>query len=519
MLKKKKEKKPDSGLTEISEEQEKPSLVELLKNKSYTIVISGQILAVVSNILAFTAISYIIYSTTQSATMMSLLIVMGVLPNVILGPIAGVLVDRLDQRKIIFISTIILLSVKIGFLTIYLLKDLLTIIDLQTIITSTGHIIYQSIPNYVHFIWPLYVLVFINNVGNSFIFLTIGTYTRHVVKRKNLLVMNSFNQTVLQIAFVIGPLIAGAIADINYLFSFIVSGVVIGGGAAVCFFLTITGKKPILEERERKHWKEEIQEFGKDIRIGFRAVRDDSKVTFVLVMYTLLNFTEAFINGLYGVILQGKLELNPTWYGAVGAVSAGIGILASLIIVAIGKINRKLLLINSVIFMEAVGFLLFSLITNKWVMVLIVTIPLGFAYGAANIPSFTLRQERIPKEKLGRVMATVSLFTSLANLIGMIIVTIVSDIFLPTHILLVGTGLTFILGLVGTIVMFSKQSLRCTDYVEEEAKMKSEENKVKPDYSLESISDMPDKDISKQITVETKIKCSVTDPRKNTRFQ
>ena len=482
MEKKKKGEKPLTGLTEISENQEKPSLGEVLKNKSYSLVISGQILAVVSNIIAFTAISYIIYSTTQSATMMSLLIVIGILPNVLLMPIAGVLIDRLDQRKVIFVATTILLGGKIGFLAIYLLKDLLTLIDIQKIVTGTGHIIYQSSLNYVHFIWPLYLLAFINAIGGSVLFLTIGTYTRHVVKRKNLLVMNSFNQTVMQIATVIGPLIAGVIADFNYLFSFIVSGTVIGAGATVCFFLTLKGNKPILEDRKRKHWKEEILEFGRDIRIGFRAVREDSKISFVLVMYTLFNFTVASIGGLYSVILQGKLELNPTWYGAVGTVSAGIGILTSLIIITIGKINRKLILINAVILIEAIGLLLFSLITNKWVMVLVVTLPLGIVNGAANIPSSTLRQERLPKEKLGRAMSTVTLFTSLGNLTGTIIVTIVSGIFLPTHILLVGTGLTFLLGIGGTIAMFSKPSLRCPDYKKDEAMGKTEETKLKANF-------------------------------------
>jgi MFS family permease len=479
MVKKKKGEKPLPGLIEISENQEQPSLGEVLKNKSYSLVISGQILAVVSNIIAFTAISYIIYSTTQSATMMSLLIVIGILPNVLLMPIAGVLIDRLDQRKVIFVATTILLGATLGFLTIYLLKDLLTLIDIQKIITGTGHIIYQSSLNYVHFIWPLYLLAFINAIGGSVLFLTIGTYTRHVVKRKNLLVMNSFNQTVMQIATVIGPLIAGVIADFDYLFSFIISGAVIGAGATVCFFLTLKGNKPILEDRKRKHWKEEILEFGRDIRIGFRAVREDSKISFVLVIYTLFNFTVASIGGLYSVILQGKLELNPTWYGTVGTVSAGIGILTSLIIITIGKINRKLLLINIVILIEAVGLLLFSLITNKWVMVLVVTLPLGIVNGAANIPSNTLRQERLPKEKLGRAMSTVTLFTSLGNLTGTIIVTIVSGIFLPTHILLVGTGLTFLLGIGGTIAMFSKPSLRCPDYKKEEAMGKTEETKLK----------------------------------------
>ena len=63
-------KKKADSITEIitnQNEKEKPSLREVLTNRSYLLVISGQILAVVSNILAFTPIAYIIYQTTQSA--------------------------------------------------------------------------------------------------------------------------------------------------------------------------------------------------------------------------------------------------------------------------------------------------------------------------------------------------------------------------------------------------------------------------------------------------------------------
>ncbi|GAI83669.1 unnamed protein product [marine sediment metagenome] len=184
------------------------------------------------------------------------------------------------------------------------------------------------------------------------------------------------------------------------------------------------------------------------------------------------NFVVASINGTFVVVLQGEMTMNATWYGAVVAVMSGFGIVTSLIIMKLGKINRKLILVNLVIFLEAIGLFLFTFNRNPWIMLFVITVPFGVVNGGANIPSFTLRQEKIPHEKLGRATSFVFLFTSLANLLGMVIVTSVANSVNPMYILLVGSCLCLLLSIVSFIFMMTKSELRSTDYPEEQVEIK-----------------------------------------------
>jgi len=77
------------------------------------------------------------------------------------------------------------------------------------------------------------------------------------------------------------------------------------------------------------------------------------------------------------------------------------------------------------------------------------------------------KQEKIPHEKLGRVLSSVFLFISIANLVSASIIMIISNIVNPMYIILGGGILCAILSIVSFIVYLSKESLRCSDYIEE----------------------------------------------------
>jgi DHA3 family macrolide efflux protein-like MFS transporter len=228
------------------------------------------------------------------------------------------------------------------------------------------------------------------------------------------------------------------------------------------------GKKPPQKEQtEKVTFRKELSRVASDMKVGFNAIRAEPKVLFVLIVYMAFNFVTASINSTFAVVLQGELELNATWYGAVVAVMSGFGIITSLVIMFMGKIKRKLIVVILVILFETVGLFLFTFIRNPWIMLFLVTIPFGFVNGSANIPSFTLRQEKIPHEKLGRATSFVFMFVSLANLTGMVIVTFITNSIKPMYITLVGSILCLILLIASFIVFLSKKNLRCSDYQKE----------------------------------------------------
>ncbi|HUT82114.1 MAG TPA: MFS transporter [Candidatus Bathyarchaeia archaeon] len=448
-------------------EDDKPSIKNVLTNKSYMLVFGGQILNMIASILIGMTISYLIYATTQNASLMALMGILGALPTVLLVTFAGVIVDRFDQRKLIFITTLLRTILFVGYLVLYLFMDRLIRTYVYYVPLHEGVIQRITEINYIHFIWPMYTILFINNIVFTLYNLTVSTYSKYIIEKKNLLVANSFNSTVNQIANVIGPILAGMIITVSYLLSFTIGTGIASLGSIVCLLLISKGKQPPIIEKEKTTFKNDVKRIKDDLKIGFNTIRSIPKVLYVTIVYTFFNFGNAFINGTFVVVLQGEMKMTATWYGSVVAVMSVVGVITSLIIMKLGKINRKLILINLVIFAKAIGLALFSFVRNPWIMLFVITIPFGFVNGGANIPSFTLRQEKIPHEKLGRATSFSFMFTSLANVIGLVILTFIANKLSPMIILLISTGICLVLVITSFIFFLTKRSLRCSDYSNE----------------------------------------------------
>ncbi len=482
----------------IQKTNEKPSIKNILQNKSYMMVFGGQLLNMVASMLASMTFSYLVYQTTQNASLMALMGILGSLPTVLIITFAGVIVDRFDQRTLIFISITLRVLFFIGFLLVYLFIDRLVTTTIIYEPLKEGVIQKITQIDYIHFIWPMYTLLFLNNVIFSFYSLTVSTYSKFIVEKKDLLVANSFNSTVNQIASVIGPIIAGMIITVSYLYSFVISIGISSLGAILCLVLMYKGKKPPQVKREKTTLKKQVIRIADDMKIGFNTLRSEPKVIYVLIVYSFFNFCTASINGVFSVVLQGEMKLNATWYGAIVALMSGVGVITSLVIMKIGKIDRKLIIINLVIFAETFGLFLCAFNRNPWIMLFIITIPFGFVNGGANIPSFTLRQEKIAHEKLGRAQSFSFMFTSLFNLIGIIIVTFIANIVEPKYIILVGAILCLILGTFSLFFFLSKSNLRCSDYEDEDIEKEKIMSKggldeEKPEKSLTLISNISSK--------------------------
>ena len=87
-------------------EEEKPSLKDVWKNKSYMTIFWRQLASLLGGSLMFMTFSYLIYDITKNTALMGLMGIVSILPSIIVTNFAGVIVDRFDQRKIIFISLV-----------------------------------------------------------------------------------------------------------------------------------------------------------------------------------------------------------------------------------------------------------------------------------------------------------------------------------------------------------------------------------------------------------------------------
>ncbi len=258
------EKKIDTQKESIADIESKPSIKNLFQNKSYMLVFGGQLLNMIASMLANMAFSYLIYATTKNASLMASMGILGSLPTVLIITFAGVIVDRFDQRTLIFIALILRVFFFIGFLFVFLFMDQLVFTTITYIPLGNGVIQRVIDVNYIRFISPMYTLLFLNNVVFSFYSLTVTTYSKYIIEKKNLLVANSFNSSVNQIASVIGPILAGMIITVSYLYSFVISIGITSLGSLFCLFLMLKGKTPPKVEVETTSFRNQINRFYHD---------------------------------------------------------------------------------------------------------------------------------------------------------------------------------------------------------------------------------------------------------------
>jgi len=448
----------------------KPSIKEVFKNRAFMTLFSAQFIENIGRAISGLALEFFIFELTGSPLMMGILAFIWLAPFVFIAPFAGVYTDRLDQRKIMLASNIVSCIASIGFVIIYLLYSfgyLLTYTYVDGYYDS-GLPITIVVVSVKHVIWPLMVLLFINSTAAAFFFPARSAYTRLIVEKKNLLVANSIGSTVFQIATIVGYVLAGVLAAKSYLGSFIfdastflVSGILIG-------LIFKVGKKPPKVVREKsENLRAEMKSIVKDMKIGYRTIREYPKISYMLVIFSALTFAFGAINVLFIVILQGEMHLGQLSYGLLQALMGATGIITAVILMSIGRLNRKIMIINFAFLIVAGSMYVFAISRNIYVIGAVLA-TYGIISVLINVPSSTIIQETVPYEKQGRVFGTQQLAQGISQLIGMAIVSSIAEFVLPMYVLL---GSSVILTLI-TIFGFTfsiRKGLTGSDYPLEES--------------------------------------------------
>ncbi len=466
--------------TEINTQNgaESSSIIEVLKNGPYVLLFTAQFSQNIGAAVAWLALQFYIFGATGNVTLMGLLSITFWLPYVLFTPLAGVYTDRFDQRKIMLMSNLISLFASLGFVVIYLLRNYLIVEEVHFLQFSYGYILEVHVLNYIHILWPLFILTFINSTAGAFFFPARNAYTRLVVKKKNLLVANSIGTTVYQIATIVGYVLAGIIASVSYLGSFIFDASTFAFSLTMIVLLLKFGTKTPKVERPEDEvgFSRQIKSIIDDINVGYRTIKETPKIANMLVVFASEIFSFATFNVLFIVELQGDMGLKVSWYRYLQADMGIAGIVTAIIFMRIGKINRKILMLNITLAGLSGVLFLFAFVRVVWLMVIILML-FGIGIVCINIPAPTLIQEQIPYEKQGRVFGAQQLLQGIARLTGMGIVALIADFVSPKYIILTAAIFMSVVMILGMIYS-SKKGLTRSDYPTEKNSFSVENSSI-----------------------------------------
>jgi NRE family putative nickel resistance protein-like MFS transporter len=351
---------------------------QALKNGVFAKLYFAQTISLLGDAFTWVGLALLAYqfSEERSALILSSALTLRVIAFIIFSPFAGVLADRIDRKKILYIT----------------------------------HFIRMAIVACMPFIsaeWQIYVLVFLLNVFNAFFTPTYKSIIPQIVPKQYYREAIGLSTATFQLLGVLGPGLAGILAvwlgarEIFFLdaVSFIFAGVLI---------LTLPGDMITVKESNVKvkalsTWQDVVK--GAKLLFGNKLIRFALSIEFISAIAGALILVNTI-----GHVKTG-LQLTDKHYGWV---MAAFGVGASIAAFLSGSFDktksRQLSLISGALMIglaiTAANYVGFSVMIVLWIIA-------GLGQSLAEIPSETLIGENIPDTEKGKVFGSHFAFSHL----------------------------------------------------------------------------------------------------------
>ncbi|MGP4072722.1 MFS transporter [Piscibacillus sp. B03] len=357
------------------------------------------------------AIPIIIYELTQSTLAMSTMRAIQFIPNVLLGIIVGVMVDRLNRKKLMMSA-----------LTIQLLM--------------IASIVVLLFSNQLH-VWHLYLLGFVlysssYAFGNAY-----HTILPLIMQKDQLTTANSALSFMSTFISIIGPAFAGFILlYMSHTFGLTITL----AGMLMLLLLTSFVNVPHQRRETRQFDKEGIWQ---DIKEGWNQLVGTTELWLATLMVLVSNFASSLAGAVLIFYALDSFKINAGELGFIFSASAVGGILASFI----AKKSRDWaprgkLFVWTYYFAFIGQFILF--LSAEWYWLAAGMFLLGLQTTFFNIHYLTFRQESTPNHLLGRVAGTSSMLMKSAAPLGFLIAGIFGE-FIQVHNIFLVSSIIYLL--------------------------------------------------------------------------
>ncbi|MFS1516656.1 MFS transporter [Bacillus sp. SCS-151] len=366
--------------------QQRSAPFTLWRNKNFLLIWFGSMISNFGMQMYIITIPLLIYDISQSALAMSTMRAIEFFPNIFIGMIVGVFVDRFNRKKMMAWTSFIQVASITGIILL-LMTDQLAI-------------------------WHLYILGFIlSSAGYTF-----GNANHSVlpqiVTKEQLTSANAQMTFVNTFIQMIGPGLAGAALLV---FSYTSTLMVY----MVCLFILYICVQFIRLPADN-HTTKPHNSMLRDIKEGIDELFFNKTLLTPTITILFVNFAASLITGVLIFYVKYQLGATSAQVGLMFSISAIGGLLGAAIINHIrkqfgrGNIFTFCLLIDAC----AMGALI---VAPTWWAIGISLAIRTFAITMSNIVYFTIRQEFTPNHLLGRVSGTSSMLMKLTLPLGLFI--------------------------------------------------------------------------------------------------
>jgi MFS family permease len=360
-----------------------------LKNKNFRLFFAGQSVSLLGTWMQKTAVSWLVYSLTQSKIMLGISVFATLFPTALFSLYGGVVADRYNRYKILLITQILSLF--------------------QAILMTLAVIYFKE-----NVVWEIIILSTLLGVINGFDAPARQSLVRELIVNKNDLPNAlALNSSMVNLSKLIGPALAGFILETFG------DGVCFGTNAisfvAVIFsLLLIKLPKQEVKLKADKNLKNEFLE-------AFRYIKNTPAISSVILFTAIMSFFVLPFSTLTPVFAKDIFHGSASTLGVIdGAIGLG-AFLGALFLASLPQETNLTRVLARNAFIFGIGLVLFSL-TNYYPLALFFLIFGSFGMMSVRTITNTIVQVNVPNEFRGRVISVyLMLLTSMAPLGSLLI--------------------------------------------------------------------------------------------------
>lgn len=341
-----------------------------LRHKNYRLFAMGQCISLVGTWMQYVAVTWLVYRLTNSAFMLGLVAFVGQLPTFVVSPLAGVLGDRHDRRRML-VLTQVLAMVQAAVLAFLVLSHQVQV-------------------------WHIIVLSVFLGVINSFDMTIRQAFTVEMIDdREDLGNAIALNSTMMNGARLIGPAIAGLL--------------IVSVGEGICFLLNAVSYIAVIVSLSvMRIPKAKIAIVPRNVFLelkeGFRYAANFPPIKWILLILSLISLLGVSLQILLPVFARDIFKGGAHTMGFFMTM-AGLGALGGAMFLAARKSVRGLpRIIAWMAGLFGLTLMLFAFSEFYWISMGILLVS-GFGMMVHMAACNTILQTIVEEDKRGRIMS------------------------------------------------------------------------------------------------------------------
>jgi len=389
----------------------------LLRIRDFRLLFVGQAMSNWGNALTNLTLLILTERLTGSVAAVAVTAIAIALPQLLIGLVAGVYVDRWNRKAVMVASDVVRGLLVVAFV----------------LVRSADQM------------WLLYAIAFVQAAVGTFFNPAKGAIIPAIVGMERLLAANSTMETARVVVGLLGTAAAGVWAGVTDVLwpIFVIDGATFVVSAGFEWAMRVDGTP----ERHKSRGS-----VGAEMVAGLRAATSSRTLVGVLVSAAVLMFGLGAVNVLLVPFVVGDLGISETWFGALeGAQVVAMVLGGSLVAVLAARLSATRVITGSLAGIGAV-IATVSLVTRPWHLIVLLFV-VGWFVTPLQASISTLVQSEVADEMRGRIGSAMGTVIEGANVASMALAGGAAAV-VGTRGVFVGSGGVALLAAAASIVLF-----------------------------------------------------------------